>query len=137
MTTIHIPASDATVTVNIINVAVTHGVPIAPFFSPDVRGFERLSATSYSFLITHHDVHSGQTWRLVFDLGRRSDWENYVPSLVQRIKGWGADIEHGPNVADVLVEHGVALDDIEAVVWRCVQTKLPGIAQLLHLLARD
>jgi hypothetical protein len=115
-----IPASTTTVTVNIINVAVTHGVPIAPFFSPDVPGFERLSSTSYSFLITHHDARSGQDRRVVFDLGRRGDWENYVPSLVSRIKGWGADIQTGPNVADVLVEHGIALEDIEAVIWRFV-----------------
>ena len=120
MAGIQIPPSENTVTVNIINVAVTHGVPIAPFFSPDVPGFERLSATSYSFLVTHHDARTDQTRRLIFDLGRRADWENYVPSLVSRIKGWGADIQHGPNVADVLVEHGIALGDIEAVIWRFV-----------------
>lgn len=88
MERIHIPASDATVAINIINVAITYGVPIAPFFTPEVSGFERLSTTSYSFLITHHDPRSGQTRRLVFDLCRRRNWENYVPSLVNRIKEW-------------------------------------------------
>jgi len=35
---------------------------------------------------------------------------------VNRIKEWGADIQTGRNV----VEHGVALEDIEAVIWRYV-----------------
>ena len=112
----HLPAPDTIVAINITNVAVTHGAPIAPFFTPEVAGFERLSATSYSFLITHHDAQSGETRRLVFDLGRRQDWENYVPSLVNRIKGWGADIQTGGNVAEVLMEHSMAPEDIEAVI---------------------
>ena len=116
MARMHLPASDTTAAINIINVAVTHGAPIAPFFTTEVAGFKRLSATSYSILITHHDAQSGETRRLVFDLGRRRDWENYVPLLVNRIKGWGADIQSGRNVAEVLVEHGVAPEDIEAVV---------------------
>jgi len=33
-----------------------------------------------------------------------------------RIKGWGADIQTERNVADVLGEHGVALEDIEVVM---------------------
>jgi hypothetical protein len=90
------------------------------FFTPEVAGFERLSATSYSFLITHHDAQSCETRRLVFNLGRRREWENYVPSLVNRIKGWGANIQTGRNVAEVPVEHGVALEGIEAVIWRYV-----------------
>ena len=123
MARIDIPASNSNVKIQIINVAVTHGVPIAPFFSPDVAGFERLNATSYSFLITHHEARSNQIRSVVFDLGRRRDWENYVPSLVKRIQGWGAHIQHGPNVAEVLVEHGVTLEDVEAVVWRSVTTQ--------------
>jgi hypothetical protein len=39
---------------------------------------------------------------------------------VNRIKGWGANIQTGRNVAEMLVEHGVALEDIEAVIWRYV-----------------
>jgi hypothetical protein len=40
MARIYLPASDTTVAINIINVAVTHGAPIAPFFTPEVAGFE-------------------------------------------------------------------------------------------------
>ena len=67
--------SDARVTINVINVAVTHGVPIAPFFTPEVAGFERLSATSYSIFTTHYDaltwdatarLRSRQTPRITF-----------------------------------------------------------------------
>lgn len=95
-------------------------LPLHGFFTPKVADFERLSATSYSFLIIHHDAQSHETRRLVFNLGRRREWENYVPSLVNRIKGWGANIQTGRNVAEVPVEHGVALEGIEAVIWRYV-----------------
>ena len=69
----HLPASDTTVAINIINVAVAHGAPIAPFSTPEVAGFERLSATFYSFFTTHHDAQSGETRRLIFVLGGRRD----------------------------------------------------------------
>jgi hypothetical protein len=69
----HLPASDTTVAINIINVPVAHGALIAPFFTPEVTGFKWLSATSYSFLITHHDAESGEMRRLVFNLGKRRD----------------------------------------------------------------
>jgi hypothetical protein len=53
MARIHLPTSDATIAINIINVlAITHRVPIAPFFTPEVSGLERLKC--HLLLLPHY-----------------------------------------------------------------------------------
>jgi glyoxylase-like metal-dependent hydrolase (beta-lactamase superfamily II) len=79
---------------------------------PLIANFKDIKIPCYSFLISHP---SGR--RIVFDLGIRKDWENYPSGLVDRIKSRGYTVEADTDVASVLVENGVSLEEVEAVVW--------------------
>ncbi|KAL4932479.1 uncharacterized protein BDV17DRAFT_287994 [Aspergillus undulatus] len=101
-----------------ITVKLIHPVNFGPshlerFMGPLVPGlniFERNPA--FSFLLKHS---SGR--KLVFDLGIRKDYQNYAPRIANYIPTTGYKIEVEQNVAEVLVEHGVRLGDIEGVIW--------------------
>lgn len=60
---------------------------------------------------------------VLFDLGVRSDWENYAPSVVPLIKATTV-IDAGPDVASILDQHdsathelNVTSGNIQAVIW--------------------
>jgi hypothetical protein len=93
------------------------------FVAPPVPGLEKKRASpSLSFLLEHS---SGR--RLVWDLGIRKDYENYAPKIANYIPTTKYDMDVPRNVADVLEEGGVALDSVEAVIWRSSATNLPSI----------
>lgn len=88
-------------------------MPARFFFEPHIKGFDDLSAPSYSFLIEHP---SGR--KLLFDLGVRKDWENLSPattSMIQHIGPGKAEVKKG--VRELLEEHGVAGSSIEGIIW--------------------
>ena len=84
-------------------------------WDPPIKGFDKVKCGTWSFLIEHP---SGR--KLLYDLGCRKDWKNLPPAL-----GLEALIENGTlgrlevekNVADILVEGGMRLEDIEGVIW--------------------
>ncbi|KAI0453616.1 beta-lactamase-like protein [Xylaria acuta] len=116
MKAVYIPPSRATVSVSIIDTGSwVYNIPYKNFFSPLLDGLDTFDLCSYAFLVTHHGTDGER--RVLFDLGMRKDWENLVPATVQTIKNWGCDMEMGKDVADILVEHGEKLSDIEAIVW--------------------
>ncbi|EAT86512.1 hypothetical protein HBI56_102340 [Parastagonospora nodorum] len=81
------------------------------FWQPSLDGFDGLDAPVYCFLITHKDTH------MVFDLGVRTDWENYPPNIVSLIKAT-TRITPGKAVAHILDESSVVRsDNIDTVVW--------------------
>lgn len=110
-------------------VALINSVNFGPailqrFMAPPVPGLETFkSSPSLSFFIEHK---SGR--KLVFDLGIRKDYENYAPSIVKYLPTTNYNIEVVRNVADILKENGVPLDEIEAVIWRSVALVHPPTA---------
>ncbi len=115
-----IPNSIITAQVSIIDTSLRiSGIPSPVFLGPDLEGFEKLSLNAYAFLISHIDSQTGQKRRILFDLGPPKDWEHDLPpSLVQRIKSWGATIEIDKNISEIIEGHGVPLESIEATIWR-------------------
>ncbi|KAI9657665.1 MAG: hypothetical protein M1821_002841 [Bathelium mastoideum] len=111
-----IPASNTTVTVRIIDTTLRlRGAPARAIWNPPIKGFDRFNAGTWAFLIEHP---SGR--KLLYDLGLRKDWGNTapscgLPSLVE--SGAVKQIIVEKNVADILREHRVRLEDIEGLIW--------------------
>ncbi|KAI1395397.1 hypothetical protein F4819DRAFT_505660 [Hypoxylon fuscum] len=107
-----IPASKTTVKVSIIDSTGRLGkIPTSLFFEPPIPGYDFWSAPSYCFLIEHGP--SGH--KLLYDLGLRKDPDNHPPAVKKLVDGWALTADK--DVADVLVENGVALVDIKDIFW--------------------
>ncbi|KAI3397303.1 hypothetical protein diail_11035 [Diaporthe ilicicola] len=106
--------SAATVDVRIIDTTSwISGVPTSIFAESLIRGFDTLSAPSYSFLIEHP---SGR--KLLFDLGVRKDWENFSPFTLNMIESTGpAKLDVKKGVREQLEDHGVHGSSIEGIIW--------------------
>jgi len=119
MSGINIPESESTVQVSIIDTtAELHGIPTVGFFGPPLRGLETINVCALAFLITHTNLITGTQRRIVFDLGPPKDWQNDLAGpVVERVRGWGADIQISKYVSDILQENGVPLSTIEGVIW--------------------
>jgi hypothetical protein len=90
--------------------------------SPAIKGFDRMNALAYSFLITHRDGSTGKERRLLFDLGAPKDWKNDLPpSVADQVKKWekvGIRIECEKYLSEILEDSGIRLESIEGMVWR-------------------
>ncbi|RMZ13014.1 hypothetical protein D0862_02477 [Hortaea werneckii] len=87
--------------------------------TPPVPGLESFpTSPSLSFLLEHP---TGR--RIVWDLGIREDHHNYSPSIAQYLPTTKYNIQVKGSVADILEDHGVNRNSIEAVVWRQVWTQ--------------
>ena len=93
--------------------------------SPAIKGFDRMNALAYSFLITHRDASTGKERKLLFDLGAPKDWKNDLPpSVTDQVKKWekaGIRIECEKYLSEILEESGIRLESIEGMVWRWVR----------------
>jgi glyoxylase-like metal-dependent hydrolase (beta-lactamase superfamily II) len=110
---LHIPHSDATVSVRIINTtAHISNIPFSLIVAQNIPGNSTISAPAYSFLIEHPSSR-----KLLFDLGVRKDVENLAPIIVSHMRegNWGCHTEK--DVREILEENGVAPDDIEGIIW--------------------
>jgi hypothetical protein len=97
--------------INPVNFGPSH---LKRFMTPQVPGLETFARNpAFSFVIEHP---SGR--KLVFDLGIRKDWQNYAPKIADYIPTTGYNIEVTQNVAEILEEHGIQPENIEAVIWR-------------------
>lgn len=115
-TSLEIPSGEAMEALKLINPVNFGPAILERFMAPPVPGLETFKTSpSLSFLLEHK---SGR--KLVFDLGIRKDYENYAPSIVKYLPTTKYNIEVAGNVADILQEHNVPLEDIEAVIWRSV-----------------
>ena len=113
----NVPSGQA-ITVKIINTANFGPANLNRFMAPPIPGMETLPGSpSFSFLMEHH---SGR--KLVFDLGIRKDYQNYAPKIANYIPTTNYTIDVTKNVIDVLEESGIKGEEIEAVIWRLVQT---------------
>ncbi|KAK6217911.1 hypothetical protein LQW54_003199 [Pestalotiopsis sp. IQ-011] len=112
---LNIPASEATVDVRVIDTKTELRIDPKLFLQAQsnvqVQAFD---APIYCFLITHGSRN------VLFDLGVRTDWENYAPRIVSLIKAT-TTIKVGADVAKVLdgdtSDLQVRAKDVEAIIW--------------------
>ncbi|KAL6230243.1 hypothetical protein BDW75DRAFT_76430 [Aspergillus navahoensis] len=109
-----LPSSTSTVSVSIIDPGVRLDLPASWFVVPQIKGHDRLRVPSYAFLISHP---SGQN--LLFDLSVRSDFENLAPTVARLLTDPAspATTISPRNISEVLVENGVSLEEINAIIW--------------------
>jgi hypothetical protein len=116
---LNIPASTVVVKVHIIDTTLRlNGIYADAIWNPPIKGFDRFKAGTWAFLIEHP---SGR--KLLYDLGLRKDWESLPPRVGLQeavMMGVIADITVEKNVAQILVEAGVKLEEVEGIIWRLV-----------------
>lgn len=111
------PPSTSTVSVKLLN-AFDARFAAAPVFGPAPASHSDESApffaTAWCFLVEHPK--SGR--KVVFDLGLggREDLSELDPAMRDALESM--DIIQVNEVAEQLVEGGVRLEDIDAVIWR-------------------
>ena len=113
---LEVPSSKATVVVRIIDTTLRlRGAPAQAIWNPSIKGFDNFDAGTWAFLIEHP---SGR--KLLYDLGLRKDWRNTAPACgLQKLVDSGVikNITVEKNIAEILRENGVELEDIEALIW--------------------
>ncbi|KAJ7249431.1 beta-lactamase-like protein [Mycena rebaudengoi] len=112
-----IPPSTATVTVKAFDIAADPSKTSAPasaLFRPILPGHERVSFPFYAFLVEHAGV---TTQRVMFDLGPRKDGENAAPPIAASFKSGEFTLPIDKDIVEQLVEGGIELKSIEAVIW--------------------
>jgi len=126
MPSLKIPAASASVSVSIIDTTSwASNLPCGNLFKPPMKGLTSFDICSYAFLVTHEDNNGRRS--LLFDLGIRKDWQNMVPPMLKKFENWKADIKVEKDVADILTEGGVELEDVEAIILRFVQFRVMNI----------
>ncbi|KAH8433317.1 uncharacterized protein LDX57_010956 [Aspergillus melleus] len=114
MTLLELPQSNNTVEVFLVDSGARLEFPAQQFMQPGIRGYNRLTVPSYSFLITHS---SGQ--RILFNLSTQTDFHNPTPRFAEPCtntasSGW--KISSPRSVSNVLIENGVPLTEINAII---------------------
>ena len=119
-----IPTSSSTVKVSVIDTTFDAILPTSFFFGPTITGFETFHAVAYAFLITHTDA-EGKKRNVVFDLGAPKDFENdFPPPERESIRAMFEYVKVEKYVSEILIEGGVKLEEIEAMVWRQVFSRM-------------
>ena len=120
MYTMDIPQSHNTVKVSIIDTSFNADLPVSTFMGPEIKGFDRFHVVAYAFLVAHEDS-EGKKRKIVFDLGYPKDSDNdFPPFMSKAINEYDIHMTAEKYVSEILTENGVALEDIEAVIWRYV-----------------
>ncbi|KAI1130706.1 beta-lactamase-like protein [Nemania abortiva] len=111
---IPIPPSPCTVEVRVIDTNTLVYIDTKLFCQPQLEGFAGHHAPIYCFLISNGKRH------VIFDLGVRTDWKNYAPSVVSLIEATTV-ITVGSDVASVLNSDtsgvNIRSTDIESIIW--------------------
>ncbi|KJF60013.1 solute carrier family 29 (equilibrative nucleoside transporter), member 1/2/3 [Coccidioides immitis RS] len=77
---------------------------------------DRKTVPSLAFLIQHHNISTGKTTRIVFDLGLRRDIRRY-PAPIERHLRTRQPLETDPDVVKSLAAGGLSPNDIDYVHW--------------------
>ena len=88
-------------------------------FAPAIEGLEYMATPCYSFLIQHTDTSSGQSTRLIFDLGVRKDLGPFPGFWHIQKKENNLGVSVTKSVREILEHEGVNCGDgdIEAIIW--------------------
>lgn len=109
-----IPHSNATVDIRVFNVANGTVVNDArTLFLPTLPGHESANVPIFSFLVEHGKSQK----RLLFDLGIRTDPQNFAPSVASLFPGV-IQIDPFKDITELLQDGGIPLATIDAVIWR-------------------
>lgn len=112
-----LPSSTKVVDIRVIDSTARLRIPMKTFVKDHVPGHDFLECPAYSFLIEHS---SGQ--KLIFDLGLRKDIAASPPAVLQSFiaesEKSGASVTVDTDVASILKEASVDLNDIKAIIWR-------------------
>jgi glyoxylase-like metal-dependent hydrolase (beta-lactamase superfamily II) len=125
---LNIPASANTVRVAVVDSTTNITVPTTTLFSPPIPGFEVLKVNSFSFLIENTTASAGETRRVLFDLGTRTDWATgFSPATLRGLNAMmtlktstgepAAGVAAAKDVHTILGDGGVDPDTVEAIVW--------------------
>jgi hypothetical protein len=115
-----IPPSQSIAQVKMIHAATALGGHI-PFIKPDpdLPTIPTTHLDIWTFLIEHPKLKR----RVLFDLGLRKDTNNLSPAAQEAISPDGPfPFTVDKDVPDQLVDAGVPLDSIDALIWRSVGT---------------
>ena len=118
MADLGIPASKHTVKVQAFDISLGR-VPASHFLDPVLKGHEIMAAPVYCFLITHESSSSSaKPQRVMFDIGIRKDMEGFPPAVLKMFPGGQVGFDTEKDAATQLVDCGINLEDIDAVIWR-------------------
>jgi hypothetical protein len=127
-----LPSSTNVVDVRVIDSTARLRIPMTTFVKDHVPGHDFLECPAYSFLIEHP---SGQ--KLIFDLGLRKDIGASPPAILQSFvaesEKSGASVTVDTDVASILKEASIDLNDIKAIIWRYVESFTCKLKDYLHL----
>ncbi|KAL2676500.1 hypothetical protein Neosp_010259 [[Neocosmospora] mangrovei] len=107
-----IPQNEATCTLSIIDTTCSLTVPADTLVEPTIPGHEMMNFPTFSFLITHDTTRK----RLLFDLGCRKDFWNLPEPISKTIDERVPGIKVDNNLADILQQGGINLEQIEAAI---------------------
>ncbi|KAF2010790.1 Metallo-hydrolase/oxidoreductase [Aaosphaeria arxii CBS 175.79] len=108
------PPERVTVSVHALD-AGHFSLPEYQFVHPISRD-ARKTVPSLSFLIQHHNIHSGKTTRIVFDLGLRKNIERYAEPIQKHVVT-RQPMTTDPDVVKSLVKGGLHPEDIDYVIY--------------------
>lgn len=90
------------------------GLSTDMLLTPSIDDFDRLPGVgSWSFL-----VESSTGRKILFDLGGPADIALFPPQVADAVKQADAKVEATKTVADILVENGIELTQIDSVILR-------------------
>lgn len=110
--TLSLPKGSETCQLSIINTTCDITIPPAWLVEPPIKGYNWINLPTYSFYLKH--ASSGS--EILFDLGCRKDWQNFVPQLSDLMRNRMTGIRITKDVTDILSEGNVDLNNIQAVV---------------------
>ncbi|PTB59875.1 hypothetical protein M431DRAFT_70982 [Trichoderma harzianum CBS 226.95] len=111
---VKVPTSSSIVDVRVLDTNTRLYLKPGVFWEPILEGFEGPNAPVYCFLVSHGNRH------IIFDLGVRTDWENYAPNIVKLVKATTTVSTGDKDIASLLDDDdsglGIRSSDIEAIV---------------------
>lgn len=110
--TVGVPKGNAICNVSIINTETNICAPTHYLVEPKIDGHDWMNLPTYAFHI-HHEPTGAQ---IIFDLGARKDWQNSVPAIAGLVENHVPGLSVGKSMHEILVEGGVELDDVSAIV---------------------
>ncbi|KAH0828496.1 hypothetical protein FOPE_01617 [Fonsecaea pedrosoi] len=110
------PESPSEATVEVYALSAGHFSLPERFFVHPASQTARRTVPSLSFLIVHQDQETGQTTRIVFDLGLRRDLNRYAPPIQKHVET-RQPMTTLPDVTASLAAGGLTPDDIHYVIY--------------------
>ena len=113
MAPVDLPSGPSTVRVRLIDTHSTIAINAQYFITPVPSTLDTLEVPTLTYLIDH------PTRRILFDLGTRHDYWTHPPAVQA---SWGkakhiVGMRIDTDVPSILLEAGITLDSIDAIIW--------------------